>query len=509
MKHENKWIKRYILLCLSALAIGLLITGCTETEHKTKEKKDTENEIVWYITYPDDYVEDRSTLKAYEEINSKRFELFNDRLKELGIPAKVTFKYLPDQPALENTEEAWNAYFENEFKYSATSIKTLLQEDPEADIAMFSPVQYRQFLELDSYFNSEYMKKAKSTLPEKIWEVCKINGNTYQIPRGNTNIQEPSYCFAKGFLKQYQITLNEEKLRQMTPQEVIEWLLPYFEENRIAGGKYYLTSAQELCYEDYFSDKKIPILSGTNNTFFLDLKTKQVSADISEGFELYDWIYKNDIDAHTTRTQERSVFTITTHSNQEKLQRIKEDNSYYQNVSLGNPRLMPTSGNGVLKESKDRELAIRVLAASVYDEELSNLMIHGIPEEDYNLKDGYAVYTDSGKQPTVGSPSPIGNNLIAYPSEAEFPDKFEKTEQLLSETPIIPYSNFAVDLSDEKLLEKTAKIVQICWNAMNDISNSEIPDLKIYLDGQQEKLKKAGIDEVITEFQKQADEWEE
>lgn len=57
------------------------------------------------------------------------------------------------------------------------------------------------------------------------------------------------------------------------------------------------------------------------------------------------------------------------------------------------------------------------------------------------------------------------------------------------------------------MLEKTAQIAGICWETMNDVFYSEISDMEKYLNTKRQKLKAAGLDEVVSEFQRQVDDW--
>ncbi len=143
-----------------------------------------------------------------------------------------------------------------------------------------------------------------------------------------------------------------------------------------------------------------------------------------------------------------------------------------------------------------------MLAATAYDGELSNIMIHGVPEKDYTLQDGKVVYKEDGEIANYN----IGNNLIAYPTEEEVLDKKEVSEQLLSQIPIIPYSDFT-PVWEGTMLEKTAQIAGICWETMNDVFYSEISDMEKYLNTKRQKLKAAGLDEVVSELQRQVDDW--
>lgn len=486
------WRKRKIILIFGVIFMtGVLLSGCG--------KKKTE--IVWYITNPRFYGADTSKLEPYQEIKTKRFELFNKRLEELGIPAKVIFKY---------AEEVYGETAGEYIKNQGTFLKTLMEEDEEADIVKFSTMEYRQFVELDSYFESEGMRRAKAALPEKIWEVNRINEKSYQIPRGNVSIKETVYTFRSSFLEKHQIELVEEEIKKMSPREVIEWLLPYFEENRIADDRYYLTAAGDLFYETYFLGKSIPLLPGTQNGLSLQLDTLQVTEELSRGFDMYDWIFKENIDAHRERSVQSAqpVFMLNDIPILEELQRKKEEENPYCQVRLGNFTVCTSLGNGVLKSSTEKDLAIEVLAASVYDEELSNLMIYGVPGKDYYLQDGHAVYTDSREVSSVGSFSQIGNNLIAYPNEAEVLQKREVVESLLEKTPIIPYSNFVPEWNEE-MLDKAAKIAEICEESMKEVSFVGIEDLEEYLSEQRERLKEAGMEELTAELQNQINGWRE
>lgn len=151
---------------------------------------------------------------------------------------------------------------------------------------------------------------------------------------------------------------------------------------------------------------------------------------------------------------------------------------------------------------------MQVLAASVYDEELSNLMIYGVPEEDYVLSNGYAVGKQQGTLSYMGTFGAIGNNLIAYPNERETPDKEERTRNLFHEMQPDLYRNFVPDW-DEELLKQMSRLAAVYQEAVRTLQSSEVPDLEAFLALQQEKLEEAGRDDVMHKLQEQLDGWEE
>ena len=98
-------------------------------------------------------------------------------------------------------------------------------------------------------------------------------------------------------------------------------------------------------------------------------------------------IYREDLDIHTELQTAVPVFTIETIPT---LEELTVSTAYSDRIrfSLGKRYLCPSIGNGVLNTSSNQQLAIEVLAASMYDETLSNLMIYGVPDKDYTLENG-------------------------------------------------------------------------------------------------------------------------
>lgn len=486
--------------------IGVLVLiGCFFIMAFYNKSKKTQ--ITWYITNIHTYGFNREEIEPYEELHSEQFDLFNKRLEELKIPAEVVFKAAPDiQDLVDGDEER----FQKEIESSGKVIKELISKDEGADIARFSRMEYQQFLPLDPYFQSEGMVKAKESIPEPLWEVNRINGKSYQVPRGLVSAKETVYIFYRPFLEKYQIDIAEAAVREMSPRQVVEWLSTFFHGESVLDKKYYITSSDNLFSQAYFQREIKPMLEGNTIDIMLDYETRKIqdmcsNKYILEYLDLCQWIYQNNIDAH--KEQANGITTYTPVFKMTDIPEIEElggqnDEKNWEKVPLGDRWLDSSIGNGVLKSSKHKEVALEVLAATAYDEELSNIMIHGVPEKDYTLQNGKVIYKEEGEIANYN----IGNNLIAYPTEEEVLDKKEVSEQLLNQIPVIPYSNFT-PVWEETMLEKTAQVAENCWEMMNDIFYSEISDMEKYLKEKRQTLKAAGLDEVITELQRQVDDW--
>ena len=472
---------------------------------------------MWYIEDPYFYTGEVNA-EPYQEIRSERFELFNRRLKEMGIPAKVVFKYLPSRSDVKKSREEKVDLLEDykeDLDFAKNRMEQLLKKDREADIVSYQPLDYEAFLPLNEYLAKEENVKVKEALPKAIWNVNRVNGELYQIPKGNVSINETVYIFYKPFLEQYGIELNPEEIRQMNPKEVIEFLLPYFEANRLLEGRYYLTSASDLQYENFFLGRQLPVIPMYSDcNLSLQLTERKIESlldtkEMQECLRVKQWIYDNDIDAHIEMKkgnyQARPVFQIMKIPTIEELTENFE--SEWVEVPLGNRMICHNIGNGVLKESKEKELAVRVLAASMYDKELSNLMIYGIKGKNYELKDGY-VESEKEMFSSMGSFGQIGNNLITYPNQMEVKEKREITERILQEVQYIPYSDF-VPKWKEKSWQSMMNIAKIYWEINSIVGMTEVADLDEYLEKQNQKLRDAGVQKVIEDLQQQVNDWKE
>lgn len=499
------------ILCLMVGILSIcvtLISGCSE--------KEKEAEIIWYINDPGYYAAE-GEIEPYKEIRSERFELFNERLKELDIQAKVVFKYMPFmETENEQKEIRREEHYKRELEFEGSQIERLLQSDSEADIVAYHPIEYQEFLPLNDYFEKEETQKIKSALPEAIWNANYVGEKIYQIPRGNVSIEETVYMFYKPFLEEYGIELNVEMIREMEPREVITYLLPYFEQEKLLDDKYYLTSADSLQCEKLFIGKQIPMILGYSDpNVVLQTDTRRVYSfldlpEAQESLELMHWIYENDIDAHIERQKMNGqgvpIFQINNIPSIEELNSGRQKSDWLE-IPLGNRRVKASLGNGVLKSSDQKKLAVQVLSASMYDEELSNLMIYGVPEKDYQLENGHVV-KEGEWYSNMGSFSQIGNNMIAYPNSAEVKEKREIAKTLLQNTPESSCSTFA-PIWKEDIWGKMLDVAQIYSNIMGTVGLEEIPDLNAYIEEQKILLKEAGVEEIVLDLQKQVDCWKE
>lgn len=487
---------------ISLTLLCVYLSGCSLSKQ----------EIVWYISSPENYGVNREELEEYQEINAKCFELFNKRISDMDIPAKVVFKYVSNRYEVSPEDFENNSFMKNDYLFQTTFIENLVNKDPEADIVSFSPMEFEKFAGLDQYLLEDKNSKVLESLPNAIWDINRINGKTYQIPKGNASLTEITYIFNKSFIEKHNIDLEANNIENMTPVEVVNFLLPYFENERLLDNKYYLTSASDLNYKCYFQDRYIPVVQNSKDiNIAIDTKENKVvnmldTYEMQNMFNLYQWIYEEDIDAHIERERLNGepVFEITDIPTIKELS-VDED-SYWKSISLGNRTVSRSIGNGVLKSSDNKDLAVQVLAASMYDKALSNIMIHGVPDIDYEVKDNKVIYKTNKMISSMGSFSSIGNNMIALPNELEVEEKEEITKKLFLEAQICHLKNFMPVFSTE-LSEKMSDVIQEYNNIQGIIGFETVPDVEKFINDEKDKLKSAGSEEIIIELQKQLDDW--
>lgn len=470
-------------------------------------------EIVWYISDPDSYGAEK--VEAYHEIKSERFQLFNERLEELNISAKVVFKYMPNRYEAKEEDFDSRDLDKKEFLFQTKMIENLISKDSDADIVNFSPLEYEQFLNLNEYLKKKENQKVLKVIPKSIWKVNAINKKTYQIPKGNSTVLQLTYMFYKPFLEKYHINLDEEKIKNMAPEEIIAFFKPYFEKERLLEDKYYLTSASDLQYSGYFQNRYIPVIRNSRDcNLAVDIKEKRIvnlldTPEMKKMLKINHMIHVEDLDAHIERQYKNGmpIFCMTDIPTIQELSEEREKN--WLEISLGDRRLESSLGNGVLKNSDVQELAVRVLAATMYDEKLSNIMIYGVPDKDYRLENEHAICQDrQATLSSMGSFKSIGNNRIAYPNQLEVKEKEKVTEKILKQTQVYPYSNFTPIL-DENLSGKLSEIIQIYNNIESKTEFEEIPNFEVFIQEQEEKLKEIGVEQVALHLQKQLEDWKE
>ncbi|KGE18788.1 extracellular solute-binding protein [Paenibacillus wynnii] len=165
----------------------------------------------------------------------------------------------------------------------------------------------------------------------------------------------------------------------------------------------------------------------------------------------------------------------------------------------------------ISKTSKDPERAMMFLNLLHTDKDLVNLIDYGIEGKHYvkvSGKESVIKYPDGVEAAQSGyAPSnawQIGNQFLTYTFEQEDPQKWEKFKEFNKASTPSVLVGFVYNA--EPVKNEEAAIAAI-WKKYIDALSAGIVDTTDYLDKMNKELKKAGMDKVLQEKQRQIDEF--
>jgi putative aldouronate transport system substrate-binding protein len=154
------------------------------------------------------------------------------------------------------------------------------------------------------------------------------------------------------------------------------------------------------------------------------------------------------------------------------------------------------------KTSQDPERCMMFLNMLYQSKELTNLIHYGIEGKDYTKKSDNVIepIKDNGWQ--LNKQWAIGNQFIQYLTSTDDPQKFKKIEQMNKEAKACPFNGFT--FNKDSLTAEYAAVVNATKqfrSALNVGAIDPEENISKILDAQ----KKAGIDKIKNEMQKQFD----
>jgi putative aldouronate transport system substrate-binding protein len=166
----------------------------------------------------------------------------------------------------------------------------------------------------------------------------------------------------------------------------------------------------------------------------------------------------------------------------------------------------------VSRTSKDPERAVMFLNLLHSDARIVNLMDFGIEGKHYvkvagkdnviKVPDGFATSKDTGYFP--GNTWQVGNQFLTYLFQNEDPQKWEKFKTFNTAGVSSPILGFTYNSDSTK--NEEAALASVYKSYIDGLSGGVL-DPEKYLPEFNDKLKKAGMDKVIAEKQKQVDEF--
>ena len=176
----------------------------------------------------------------------------------------------------------------------------------------------------------------------------------------------------------------------------------------------------------------------------------------------------------------------------------------YVVVPICKPYITASAGmsttTAISTTSKHPEKAIKLIELLNKDKEIYNLLCFGIEGKHYEKIDDKHIRIDSEKKYFPYTSWMFGNQLNAYLLEGQSDETWEMTHELNMTAEKSPIYGF--NFNPDPVVDKIVQIKAIQKEYDNIFT---YPDEK--LDEYVLKLKKAGIDDVVKETQRQIDEW--
>lgn len=461
--------------CIVVVLLGFLLMGCGKTE-------DEKEEVVWYVSDScfEDPIMDED---LYKPIENEKTKAVNAYLEKQDEDFEIVFKAYRDE---------------------GEGVKTIKEKDKEADIAPFDYYGYNEFEELDFMLSSEEGKKLNKEFSKEFWESQKVNHKTLQIPKPGFCGYGTSFFVDKEFMENNHLTAEDFSEQGIAALEKITEIAqkdPSYKKEycvTLSGGM----NVSYLLRESYTSLMK-------DEGLFEGIVIRSSDGKVVNSFEepefqkqmaMYQKIWKEDLDAHVEEMDLPQIcFLGPSYSGY-----IEGMENGYEEIPISGFSATKTVGYGILKESEQKETALKALTAVYTEPELSNILIHGIEGEDYEVEDGYAVYKEEkGTSSPYGTYIGIGNNLLAYPTQVEDKNKKEIVERSWMGTAMKPENGFVPDISEFE--EEYDRITEIYMDAQTKLSYEDVGDIQAFYTDVNQKLKNAGIENVIVELQKQLD----
>lgn len=363
-------------------------------------------------------------------------------------------------------------------------------------------------LELTPEMLNEYAPNMMSTIPEKLWDGVKVNGNiyalmNYQVMYGQTGMQ-----FLKSAVEEQNIDVT-----QITDWDSLNEVLGQLAE---AYPDKYATRGGLMEPQQTFQE---PSLSLVMNLPFLMYDEETQKIDNTKFFDLCEpalksfklWKDNNWVPADTATMKDETTL-MSQGMILSRYQRVKPGVESSLLNSLGNEWVViETSGKvintmavqstltGVNVNSKHPEKAIQLYDYIFGSEEISNMLFFGLEGQDYELVNGRVKMLENCWKAPAWE---LGNQFNAYLTETDEEGVWEATMQGNEEAELDPLFGFVPDRTP---IETELATCEAVWQEYKDLLYFGLKDYNEVIPEMMSKLEDAGLEKVTAELQNQID----
>ena len=485
----NKLLKS--VLCIG-LSVGMVlgVTSCGKSGDTVSN--DEEYEIIWYNRMN----KSRDHEAVFEEIS---------RYTKEKINAKITCIPISNSEFAEKMRISMAA---NE-KFDLTSATTEFTDN----------VSKEGYLALDDLLEKEG-KGILEVMPEYIWDSVRIGGSIYAVPTLKDWASETVVWWNKSLMDKY--NFDADSVKQFSD---IEPMLKVIKENE-----------PESCPTSYI---------GTNSSLYGFLPFERINGSVLGAFpngnydKIVNWLETDEAMDFFKMMREwylkgylrKDAATVTSTMDIENAGRVFSGYGaslpYYEDqlnegyddarkikfLHINSPKIMTSdvqaSMQAISRTTENAEKTMKFLNMLYTDADLLNMVVYGIEGTHYTMvdethlryPDGIKMWKDNNY---YGNAAMQGNRYLLKLVEGTPDDIWEKYQQFNDDAVKSEALGFVFDSSS-----LTSEIA-----SANNVYSEFIPailcgsvDPEVYVPQAIEKFKKAGIDKIIDEVNKQYSEW--
>lgn len=490
--------KRKIIYYILCIGIACCLIGCKGNRSKeTIEERNKETiELVWY-----------QVGETQEDMDMVLKKVNEYTAQKIGVTLKVI-------------QVGWNEYNKK--------MQMVMNTGDSYDLAFTSSwtndyLLYAQkgfFLPLDDLL-PVYGKEMYENIDEKFWAAAKVGEHIYAVPSEKELGNMPMWVFNKEYVDKYNIPYQEihtledlepwlKLIKEKEPDVVPLYLtrdftLPIYMDviQEPIGIEY---DKDSLIVQNLYETERMKSTLKTIRKYYLAGYINKNAAIVSDNQNVKRFVTKGDGQPYVNLTWSRSLGQEVVTS------------------SIMEVRVTNSSARGALtaisKNSKHPEKAVEFLNLLNTDEYLRNLLNYGIEgvhyekvpitKEEKNIKKENGMYDikvhlipEKQKDYAV-SYWVMGGLFHTYVLEDEPIDKWVKFREFNQKSEFVPSFGFYFDASP--VMSQISGFRSILDEFGTPLHTGSV-DPDIYLPRLNEKLKKAGIEDVIEEMQKQIDHW--
>ena len=486
------------LAAATTLPAGLL-AACGSTEQAATTTATT-TIMFSFMTYADvsqgvQAVQD--ALNATSALKAKNLAIKLDNIDSASYTQKMTLRFSSGQPM----DALFTASWINNF---------------------YNNVSQGNLLALDDLL-TQYAPKLKSSMSSAIFDAARVNGKLYGIPNQQLFPKMWGALLRKDLATKYNIDLTTVKsYAELTPilallKQKEPGITPLLSDNQPTGiGAIYNPEthgvdevAGGLGVGVKYTDTSLTAYNHYDTPAFL-ADAKQTREWFNAGYYLQNPPSVSDSQAAYKAGKYAFVFD---QARPEEFGKFKTIYGYDEVQALLMKPFLDTSAVvsglvGIARSSQHPQQAMELLEIINTDPTVYNLICHGIAGKDYTLADpktGY-ITVPANSQYDPSTDWEFGNQFNGYyTDQTEATDNVWQTSKALNQqAPVSVAMGFAFDPSNVK-----TQVAQV----QAAIAQYEAPVAKGLIDPQTgvpqflSALKQAGIDDIVTETQKQLDSW--